>query len=141
MPAFDWPDKEDDSSSKHKVLEELLAQLAPPRGVIILPVERKILVALCTERQNKRTHLTAKTDYVAVLEQAAQQAKLDPGSIIHHVAMLLETKTTAALERSSSLYRGGAALECLAVQLKLLDMGMLVEEDAGVPVVLTDLNR
>lgn len=140
MP-FVWDEREDDSTSRQRVLAELNAELNPPSSVRIISIERKVLVVTEKERDTKRTKLQAKTDYVALLRSAEQFARIDPSAILQFVVMLFETKTSEALGKSPSKAQGAAAIESLAVHLKLLDLGLLSNEDEGIPVVLTDMNR
>ena len=138
---FLWPEREDDSTSKLRVKHELLQQLQLSEGLRLIEIERKVLVTTEAEVSNKRTKITAKTDFVIVLAEAERAAKKNPGSMVHYIAMLFETKTSQKLAKEEDLCRGGAALESLAVNLKLLEREQIGVEDYGVPVFLTDMNE
>ena len=141
MTTFVWAEREDDSTSKARVKAEVERQLDLPDTVRLVSVERLVLVSTTTERASKRTKLTAKTDYVIVLKEAVATAEYDPQSIVPFIALLLETKTAKALAARTDKYRGGAALESLAVHVRLVEDGEIGDDDFGVPVVLTDMNR
>ena len=136
VPTFEWPDKEDDSRSKLLVQQALEAQMHLPDNVSIVAVERQILVCFETERQNKRTKLTAKIDYVMVYHCNLVNYPLPP--ILHLIVMMFETKSPSAFE--NSLSRGGAAIESLAINAQLKEDLLRADDDIGVPVVLTDMN-
>lgn len=136
VPTFEWPDKEDDSRSKLLVQQALEAQMHLPDNVSIVAVERQILVCFETERQNKRTKLTAKIDYVMVYHCNLVNYPLPP--ILHLIVMMFETKSPSAFK--NSLSRGGAAIESLAINAQLKEDLLRADDDIGVPVVLTDMN-
>ncbi len=68
VATFEWQEAEDDSLSRSRVLQELEAQLSLPENVSVIRVERQVLVQIDTQRQQKRTKITAKTDYVVILK-------------------------------------------------------------------------
>lgn len=97
-----------------------------PDNVSIVTVDRQILVCFETEQQNKRTKLTAKTDYMMLHHGNLVNYPLRP--ILHLIVMMFETKPSAF---KNSLSRGGAAIESLAVNAQLKEELLLADNDMG----------
>ncbi|KAG5185940.1 hypothetical protein JKP88DRAFT_254620 [Tribonema minus] len=140
VEEFKWTQDQDHEDSIAAVLKELRQQLNLPDTLELIAVTNVEAFAVDAVVDGKRTRINGKTDYIIVLKDAAWCAKLAPRDFMPYVVLIIETKTVEFLRENWDLSQGSAGLQCVAANYKLQQRG-IQRPPAGLPVLLTDMNR